>query len=70
VAKAGARMRERPYATSSTKILRIASVGEALSVIGKCVQPDGVWYQVKLAGGGTGFMRSDQTSAPKPPAPR
>ena len=62
VAVDGTRYRKAPFATFDTPILAFAARGDPLSVTGKVLQSDGVWFRVAMVDGRIGYIRSDLVS--------
>lgn len=57
----GIRLRAMPFARSDVAILRESMAGEVLDVTGLVNQGDGPWYQVRLSGGGVGYIKASLT---------
>lgn len=63
----GARLREAPFANERTGVIASAQDGEALDVVGRVMQEDGLWYQIRMTAGNVAYIRADLTSAPFTP---
>lgn len=66
VTGSGSRIRGRPSVSDDTPVIAVFQIGDQLNVVGRVSQSDWYWYQVRLADGRFGFIRSDLTSKKLP----